>query len=480
MAKPENNEVWDGILAGLPTTPSPKDQIPLPEILRVIQFCLKDGVEQYEAAVDLADVLSKLRNDIEFLNWKAMVEYDAKKYIKSFESAQKVLNISKDPGSYFNAGRAAYKANELALSKEYLQKAMDLDPKNSSYILDYAVTVCTMGDFDGALKIIENIDKSELDDLHAKIVDFNKGWHYVRQGKFKEGMALINIGRTINVWGSDSRKWKKPRWDGVTYPGKTILIAGEGGIGDEVINARFGQLIKERGMNAIMSTVHKNTSMLSSVPYIDKVIEDKDVESAEFDYWVPCMDMPQSLGIESTDIPSKPYLKAKQEYIDKWKVIIKGRTDSGRKLNIGIRWMGNPRYELELARTIPNHYFESLKQDGVALYSLQKDDGIKNLTIPRGVIDISDKLETWDDTMGAMANLDLIITSCTSIAHVAGALGRPTWVVTPLLPYYTWADMKKESYWYGSVSLYRQRVWKDWSHPFTEIQHDLKKLLEVI
>jgi ADP-heptose:LPS heptosyltransferase len=80
--------------------------------------------------------------------------------------------------------------------------------------------------------------------------------------------------------------------------------------------------------------------------------------------------------------------------------------------------------------------------------------------------------------MGAMSNMDLIITSCTSVAHVAGALGIPTWVIVPLLPYYTWADMKKESYWYESVSLYRQKVWKDWSDPFVEVDCDLVKLLE--
>jgi tetratricopeptide (TPR) repeat protein len=471
--KPENNEVWDSILQGLPPTPSQKDAVPVPEILRVIQFCLKDGVEHYAAATDLADLLSKLRNDTQFLNWKAMVEYEAKDYYKSFLSSQKVLEHIQTAETYFNAGRAAYKANELQLSKEYFEKSLELKGESST-LLDYAVTICSMGDFDKAFDIIESIDKSKLDELHSKVVDFNKGWHYIRRGEFKKGIDLIHLGREINVWGSDAQKYKKPRWDGTTQPGKTILIVGEGGIGDEVINARFSKTIKERGMKAIMSTVHRNASMLSSVVTLDKVIDNKLIAATAWDFWVPCMDLPYILDIDSTDIPSEPYLDVSQIAVNRWKE----KLQTNKKLKVGIRWMGNPRYELELGRTIPLENFEFLTDLDIQMYSLQKNDGNKHFKLPKSVIDISDELETWEDTMAAMKNMDLIISSCTSVPHVAGALGVSTWIVIPLLPYYTWADMKKESCWYDSVSLYRQQQWKDWSHPFDEVRRDLKKLLE--
>lgn len=472
--KPENNEVWESISKGLPPTPSPKDSIPVPEILRVIQFCLKDGVEHYKAASDLTDLLAKVRNDVEFLNWKAMVEYEAKDYIKAFESSQKILEQVQTAETYFNAGRAAYKANKLQLSKEYFEKSLELRPEDSSTTLDYAVTVCAMGEFDQAFDIINSIDKSQLDELHSKIVEFNKGWHYIRKGDFKKGIDLIHLGREINIWGSDTRKYKKPRWDGTTQPGKTILIVGEGGIGDEVINARFSKTIKDRGMNCVMSTVHKNENMLNYVTTLDKVFSDKLIDAQKWDYWIPCMDLPYILGIDSTEIPKKPYLDIAMSVVDRWKEKIQ----TNKKLKVGIRWMGNPRYELELGRTIPLEYFESLSDLDIQMYSLQKNDGIKNFQLPKGVIDISEELESWEDTMGAMSNMDLVISSCTSVPHVAGALGVPTWIVIPLLPYYTWADMKKESCWYESVSLYRQKIWHDWSHPFKEVREDLIKLLE--
>jgi tetratricopeptide (TPR) repeat protein len=469
-----NDNLWNTIATGLPKTPSPEKTLPLPEILKVIQYCLEDGVEQYDLAVALLDNIKHLRNDVDFLNWQAMVEYDAKKYIRSYETSKQILNYVKNESTLFNAGRAAYKANRLEDSESFLRQAMALNPTDSSTILDYAVTVCTMGNFDRALEIINSIDVTKLDDKHAKIVDFNKGWHNIRQGNFRKGIDLLHLGREINIWGSDARKYNRPRWDGTTHAGKTILIVGEGGIGDEVINARFSKIIQDRGMRAVMSTVHKNTEMLSSVITLDRVFNNNSIDSESWDYWIPCMDLPYTLKIDSAEIPSKPYLSVDSQFIEKWKQKIQ----SNKKLKVGIRWMGNPRYELELARTIPPHLFEQLNDLNIQMYSFQKNDGIKDLAIPKGVINIADDLNSWEDTMGAMMNMDLIITSCTSVAHVAAALGVNTWVVTPLLPYYTWADMKKESYWYDSVRMYRQQVWKEWNEPFSEVKQDLIKLLE--
>lgn len=470
----KSDEMWQSITAGLPKTPSPKDVIPLPEILRVMEYTLDGRVEKFDLAIELLDSISHIRNDVEFLNFKAMIEYEAKKYIRSAETSECILNHIRNDSTLFNAGRAAYKANWLEKSEQWLSEAIKLDPKNSSYMLDYAVTICTMGDFDRALKLIESIDKSCLDEISTKIVDFNKGWHYIRKDEFKKGISLLHIGREINIWGSDSRKYNKPKWDGSTHTGKTILIVGEGGIGDEVINARFSKLIKERGMNCVMSTVHNNESMLSSIGTLDKVFSHKRIDYENWDYWVPCMDIPYTMGIDKVDIPSNKYLYAKNDYVDKWAKKIK--TD--KKLKVGIRWMGNPRYELELARTIPTNLFDSLADLDIQMYSFQKDDGIKGLEMPKHAIDISCDLETWDDTMGALENMDLLISSCTSVPHISAALGKPTWVVIPLLPYYTWADMKKESYWYDSVSLYRQKEWKNWNDPFVEVRNDLVKLLE--
>jgi tetratricopeptide (TPR) repeat protein len=470
-----NSEMWAAIASSLPQTPSPLNILPIPEILKVMQYCANDRVEKYDVAIQLLDIISPLRNDIEFLNWKSMVEYQCKKYLRSYETSEQILNVLKNTNTLFNSGRAAYKANRLDQSKKYLEEALQIDPGNSSIMLDYAVTICTMGNFDSSLDIINSIDKSNLDELHAKIVDFNKGWHIIRKGDFKTGMELLHIGREIGMLGNNSKRFARPEWDGKTYPGKTIHIVGEAGIGDEIINARFSKIIKERGMNCTMSTVHKNVSMLSSIKTLDDVFDTELINNKDWDYWTPAMDLPYILGIQHDEIPSEPYISAKPEFINKWKE----KTQTKKKLKVGIRWMGNPLYELELGRSIPVEMFGQLSNDDIQLFSFQKRDGCRDLKVPDSVVDISEELLTWDDTMGALKNMDLVISSCTSVPHVAGALGVPTWVVVPLLPYYTWADMKKESYWYDTVNLYRQKVWGRWVEPFDEVKQDLKKLLEM-
>lgn len=467
-----NDVLWNSILTGLPATPSPQKTIPIPEILRVIQYCLEAQVEDFDLAIELLDKIKHLRKDVEFLNWQAMIEYDAKKYIRAYETSKLILNFIKNDNTLFNAGRAAYKANKLEDSELFLRQARELRPDDSSTILDYAVTICTMGQFDKAFDIINSIDVTKLNNTLAKIVEFNKGWHYIRKGNFKKGIELLHLGREINIWGSETLEYKNPKWDGTIQKGKTILIVGEGGIGDEVINARFANIIKDRGMKAVMATVHNNIEMLSSVKSLDEVFTNKEINSKEWDYWVPCMDLPHILKIDLNEIPKESYLSVDSKFIDKWK------QKTNKKLKVGIRWMGNPRYELELARTIPPELFEQLNELDIQMYSFQKNDGIKDLNVPNGVIDISKDLNSWEDTMGAMMNMDLIITSCTSVAHIAAALGKKTWIIVPLLPYYTWADMKKESCWYESASLYRQKVWKEWEEPFNEVKSDLIKLLE--
>lgn len=462
------NDIWKDILQSAPTTYD-LESPPISEILRTIYFLLNN--DKNDVAINLLDIISPFRNDVNFLNWKAMIEHDAKKYSRAFETCEKILKLVENSGSYSNAGKAAYKVNKLDVSKKYLETAIKIDPNDPMPVLDYAVTVATMGEFDKALDIIENIDVSKLDEKNSKTVSFNKGWHYIRKGDFKKGISLLHIGREINVWGSHSRKYKKPMWNGETQKNKKILIVGEAGIGDEVINSRFSKNIKDRGMIPIMSTVHKNVSMLSSVPYLEKVIDCSEIDNEEYDYWVPCMDLPYVLNIDQSEIIKTPYIFAKNEYVEKWFKIIK----STKKYNVGIRWMGNPLYELDLARTLPIELFDIFKNLDIQFFSLQKDDGFP-LKLPKDVIDIAPQLKSWDDTMGAIMNCDFIITSCTSITHVAGALGKNTKAIIPLLPYYTWADMKKDSYWYENVKLYRQKEWKKWDAPFYELLEDLKKL----
>ncbi|GAJ22231.1 unnamed protein product [marine sediment metagenome] len=188
------------------------------------------------------------------------------------------------------------------------------------------------------------------------------------------------------------------------------------------------------------------------------------------------MAAPQMLKTTYDDLSGKPYLTAKDEYIKKFRSLIQSD-----KLKVGIRWLSMPREgvcntlgDAYLSRKFPaNLMFEATMQDHVQLYSLQRDEGVDDLSRMSGIVDLSSLLQSWEDTAGAIANLDLVISSCTSVPHLAAAMGIESWIVIPLMAYYTWAVPGEKTVWYDSAKLFRQEVYGRWDEPFKRIKETL-------
>lgn len=474
MSELKNKEIWEVIRQGLPKTPSEgTDVLPVPEMLRVIEFCLDERVEDFDTAYRLAKRLFESNDRLEVLNWYASVCYDAKKYRASYEACLKIIDVMPSSGTYFNASRAAHRSGFPEEAEALVRKALTFGDSSVPMEMDLSVYMSAQGRFDEAFAILESIDEKKLSSRDRFALEANKGWHRIRSGDFRGGMKSLVQGRHIKVWGTHSAVLSKPLWDGVTREGETILIVGEGGIGDEMIAARFSKIIRERGMKVVMSSVHKAKSILARVSTIDRVLDGNELSGfSEYDRFVPAMDLPAVLGIEEREIPKKPYLSADPAFVEKWKTII----PESRKLRIGIRWSGNPLYEDDLQRTVPFEMLESLADiPDVELYSLQRDAGVEQIAGSR-VTPLHDKLGTLEDALGAIANLDLVVTSCTSIAHLSAALGKPTWILLPFMPYYMWAKPGKKTAWYESVTLYRKSSWRSWDGTATLLRKDLQSL----
>ena len=476
-------EIWDGIKKGLPEVPTTdKSSKPIPELLRVIEMCLDDRVEFFDEAVKLAKFVYDSNPCLELKNWYSSVCFDAKKWEEAYNISIELMRDVPCQGTFFNASKAAYKFAKLDEAEHFIKTAIMLEPENKTQLMDLAVCVVSSGRFDEGFDILNSIPKESLDERDRVALDFNRGWHEIRKGNFIKGMKLVHEGRKIKVWGNNTFEYPKPLWDGTTYPGKTILIVGEGGIGDEIINARFSKIIKDRGMNCVMSSVHKNTSMLSRINTLDKVVDLKQVTDKnhpeyfiDYDYWIPCMDIVSALNIDINEIPTDPYITPLTEYVDKWSKII----PNNNKLKVGFRWAGNSLYELELYRTVPvEKYIKLSERYDFDAYSLQRDDGVEQLPSNSKIIPLHDQLGNLEDAIGAIANLDLVITSCTSIAHLASAMGKETWVMTPILPYYIWTTPGDTSKWYNNTRLYRQTKWNSWSAAFDLLEPDFKNKVD--
>lgn len=304
---------------------------------------------------------------------------------------------------------------------------------------------------------------------------FNRGWFMLQEGNYQLGSQLCEYGRILNTYGSPQAATDKPLFNPQVHniKDKILIINLEGGYGDEIIHSRFAITYKEMGAKKVyLAAAPELVEILKSVPGVDDVILRNEYNKIEHDFWLPGFSAGWLANHTFESIPNEQYIFPKKNSIDVWKNIL-----SSEKIKIGIRWAGNPKFEHQQYRRFPEEFLLNLRQySNIQLYSLQRDNNI--LELPKDVIDLQHLLLSWDDTAAAITNLDLVISSCTSVAHLAAAMGKPTYVIVPILPYHTWCYKSPEantSPYYKSVRLYRQKIKNKWNLTFQELYRDLEK-----
>jgi hypothetical protein len=304
---------------------------------------------------------------------------------------------------------------------------------------------------------------------------FNRGWFLLQQGDYQKGCQLLENGRFISVYGSGPLKTDKPIFNPEQHSiqGKSIIISLEGGYGDEIIHARFATSFKDQGASKVyLAAAPEMVSVFSRIPGVDGVILRDAAHTVQHDYWVPGFSAGWVAGHTFSNFPGKPYMSPNQHSVDIWKNLI-----NSDKVKIGIRWAGNPKFEHQQFRKFPETFMTNLaKYKDVQVYSLQRDHNV--IQLPEGVTDLQHFLLSWEDTMACIANLDIVITSCTSIAHIAAAMGKETWVCPPILPYHTWAygsPQNNKSPYYDCVTLFRQEEAGKWNPTFQKLYKALEE-----
>ena len=331
------------------------------------------------------------------------------------------------------------------------------------YGLDYQLALAAQGKWKEAIQVNAGLKKDNARTVYAT------GLLSVISGDLTRGIYEMHCGRDDSLFGNGTLlpgNLYDPRVTDLTD--KVVLIRSEGGLGDEIINVRFAKTLKDRGARVIVSCSKSLQSIFADVDGVDGTVAQEDAHLVKYDYWLPGMSAPGMLGVSFDTLTSGAYLKAKPKFVEKFAEHMGEKSG----LRVGIKWVGNPLFEHEQHRRFP------LK----LLLNAVKGHDVWSLDIsqpcPEGVKDATPMLQSWDDTLGALSNIDLLITSCTSLAHAAAALGKETWVLTPIMPYYVWAYPieSNTSPWYDSVKLYRQKKFGVWDQPFAQISKDLATL----
>jgi hypothetical protein len=324
--------------------------------------------------------------------------------------------------------------------------------KKIMHPLDMALQASQNGNVD----ISEDILRSQpQDDLR---VLFNLGWHEMRHRNMKKAFEYFNYGRYIDVFGLPAISGKI--WKDEPLENKTLLFRCEGGYGDQILNFRFAKIFKEMGARVLISCTPELKELFSRHGYI--CIDNEVVLGIYYDYWIPAMSAPYILNMQYDDLDGLPYITSKNPK----KLFAKEQT-----LKVGIRWSGNSKFEDEQHRRFPPELMINLyNTPNTTFYSLQRDE---NCIDGLPFADMRNAMNSWEDTANIIADCDLIITSCTSVAHLSAAMGINTWVVTPIMPYYTWVVPGNKSNWYNSVTLFKQKKYGVWEDIFEEIRNEL-------
>lgn len=319
----------------------------------------------------------------------------------------------------------------------------------------------------------------ELPEETALKIKFNLGTYYLYRDKFQEGLRhFILDGAKMRLWNTETifsrnKKLNLPFWEG-SPDVKNLVIYAEAGSGDEIINIRFMKHLKERGINAYWYAVwHKEEwknerkGLLeifknSGFPVVTNLEELKDVPDLK---WTYSMHLPIYLNLDYKDLWDKPYISSSKEYDDKCKL-------EGKSPKIGIRWQGCPAYDHDLHRSFKvKELHEVLKDVDGTFYSLQRDNGLEEIEDFPNLIDLSEKMNSFQETLGFIRNLDFVITSCTSIAHLCAASGKEVFVMVPISAYYVWSHSGDKSPWYGdNVTLLRQEKPRCWKAPLEKLR----------
>jgi len=409
------------------------------QIIQVINY-LKE-CKRPDVAIDVLKTYCLNTGSPEAHNQLAWDLYEARRFEEAIECSKILYNMTGAPAVLINLALICLKYNKAEETIQACDRCIKHNYEVDKALLYKSVAWSMIGDQKLSRELFDSVNFENLDHTGKVTYDYNKGWHLLRENKFQEGFYYyIKDGKHD---GLKQELYPHPHFEKFE-PGKTLLLMGEQGAGDEIIGARFGKIAKEHGMNTIFCTHHKLKSVLERTPGLDKVITPDELPFEFYDCYVPAMRAGWYFGLDETNLWYGPYISASKKYIEKNKL-------DGKGLKIGIRWQGNPYFDDDWLRRISFTELEKLADlDNVTVYSLQRDYGVEEVRQSKKVINLEDKLQTWEDTISIIDQLDVIVTSCTSIAHVCAAMGKKTIIITTPSYYLTWCCKEEgKSFWYG-------------------------------
>lgn len=406
--------------------------------------------------------------------------HDLHRYQEAIEAYNKALQIHPDfPIALNNLGNTLRYAFRPEDAEACFRRAIQLKPDYFNAHKNRGTLHVWNGNLDLALECYRQAMQLAPNDpeLHR-----NLGVIHLLKGEFEIGWREYRWRWLCPEM--PRPKYMAPVWQGEPLQGKTILLYAEQGLGDTFHFIRFAKQLHEEGARVLVHGPASLTGFLGKVPWIDAWIPQSIQVTSAFDYHCSIVDVADIRGLKTETIPPAcPYLTAPPYLIDYWRDWFRQFPSKGRR--IGLAWQGNRDHQADAFRSFPLSTYHPLGElPDVQLFSLQFGFGKEQLAGWRGrnpihtlPEDIDQSSGAFMDTSAVLQHLDLVITSDTSIAHLAGALNREVWVLLSLVPDWRWLLGGEQSAWYPSMRLFRQTQQGDWNSVVQQVVERLQEPL---
>jgi hypothetical protein len=378
---------------------------------------------------------------------------------------------------YNNLGKAFMDTGRPEQAADAYQRAILLKPDYFEAHNNLGVTLKDMEQLDQAIAASQTALRLKPDypQAHWSLAlglllkgDFENGWR-----EYEWRLRCAELPRPLDL--------RQPRWDGKALHGKTILLHTEQGYGDMLQFVRYAEMVAHHGGRVILACPPEMAPLMKSCPGVSEVAP-LDQPLPRFDVHCPLGSLPLIFGTTLQTIPApRFYLKADDDLIEKWRTRIgEARAQShspAQSLRCGIVWSGNPRQSNDRHRSMRlDQLTMVLSFEAAQFHSLQKGaaaDQIKSMATQAQLVDYSEELTDFAETAAAIANLDLVITVDTAVAHLGGALGKPVWVM--LSRPFDWRYLldRSDSPWYPAMRLFRQKTAGDWDEVILRVAEAL-------
>ena len=392
-----------------------------------------NALRSYEYAVHLKpDYAEGYNNLANVLAEKAGVEQAVHLYHTALKHNNRYV------GALNNLGKISREQKFLDASHEYYRRSLDIDPDEAESHWGLANLLLLQGRLE-------------------------EGW--------KEYEWRWNLPGCI-----DRPETSRPMWDGSDLAGRSILLYTEQGMGDGLQFIRYAPMVAERNGKVIVHCQRELSSLFASVRGVAEVVA-RGEPLPYFDVQCPLMSLPLIFGTGVETIPSLvPYVHPRTCVIKRWQRRLAPFRDT---LRVGLAWAGSPTHANDVHRSLHFSTLAPLSEvTGVTFFSLQKGEAGKqaHLTVPGlSIVDWTEDLVDFEETAGLVRTLDMVIAVDTAVAHLAGSLGKPSWVAIPFAPDWRWLLNESTSRWYPTMRLYRQPASGAWAPVVADLLRDLMK-----